>query len=142
VSYHYFMRSSNAKILGRLRYFILGLVGKRSQIKWFLSSWNKHVQLWTGHTKLIISYDKMLSEGPDYLAKIFGGSPFVVDKEVIRTAYDKFSFKNMSGGRKPGAEDQKSFFRKGISGDWQNHFNAQEVALFQKSLELYKRSII
>lgn len=90
---------------------------------------------------MIISYDKLLADGPDYLARLFCVPPFMVDEQVIRAAYEKFSFKNMSGGRKPGAEDQKSFFRKGVSGDWQNHFNEQEAALFQKALELYESII-
>lgn len=34
------------------------------------------------------------------------------------------SFAKNSGGREPGMEDSKSFYRKGISGDWKNYFDA------------------
>ena len=34
------------------------------------------------------------------------------------------------GGRKPGQEDQTSFFRKGIKGDWKNHMDAEQERAF------------
>lgn len=142
VSYHYFMRSSNARLLGRVRYFLLGMLGKEKQINWFLSKWEQHLGAWTPHAQLIISYDKLLANGSKYLKELLAISPFHVDGTIVDQAYESFSFDKMSGGRKPGSEDQKSFFRKGISGDWQNHFSPEEAALFDNSLELYQSSIL
>lgn len=141
VSYHYFMRSSNARFRGRLRYYLLGFFGKRRQIKWFLSKWDQHVRSWTPHSQMIISYDKLLSDGSDYLAKHLANNPFLIDRTLTDQAYEHFSFEKMSGGRKAGSEDKGSFFRKGVSGDWQNHFSKGEVELFKNSVELYQSSI-
>ena len=35
-------------------------------------------------------------------------------------------------GRKPGQEDQNSFVRKGISGDWRNKFTPEHKARFKE----------
>ena len=32
--------------------------------------------------------------------------------------------------RKAGEEDRSSFLRKGIAGDWKNHFNTEAVNIF------------
>jgi hypothetical protein len=40
------------------------------------------------------------------------------------------SFELLSGGRKPGDEDQSSFMRKGIIGDWKNHFDDVATNIF------------
>ena len=141
VSYHYFMRSTNARMLGRARYYLLGLLGKHQQIKWFLSKWMQHVQLWTPHSQVIVCYEKLLSNGSEYLNELLSVDPFFVDGTIVNQAYENFSFDKMSGGRKPGSEDQKSFFRKGISGDWQNHFSGEEAELFNRSLKIYQSSI-
>lgn len=40
------------------------------------------------------------------------------------------SFDKFAKGRKPGKEDRTSFFRKGISGDWKNHFDETMLYTF------------
>jgi hypothetical protein len=35
----------------------------------------------------------------------------------------KYSFAKLSGGRERGTEDSKSHYRKGVHGDWRNHFS-------------------
>jgi hypothetical protein len=39
-------------------------------------------------------------------------------------------FAHLSGGRAPGEEDPRSHYRKGVAGDWRNHFTAEHVARF------------
>ena len=41
-------------------------------------------------------------------------------------------FKKRSGGRKPGEEDPRSHYRKGVPGDWRNHFTAAHIEYFQE----------
>jgi len=40
------------------------------------------------------------------------------------------SFERSLGGRQRGQTDQKAFYRKGIVGDWQNHFDEQSLQVF------------
>ena len=41
------------------------------------------------------------------------------------------SFERLAGGRGQGQEDRGSFFRKGVVGDWRNHFDASNIATCQ-----------
>lgn len=52
--------------------------------------------------------------------------------EPIRNCLDSASFEKLSNGRKSGEEDKGSFFRKGIAGDWKNHFKEQDINAFDK----------
>jgi hypothetical protein len=41
-------------------------------------------------------------------------------------------FETKTGGRGEGTEDVKSHYRKGVAGDWVNHFSAEHVAEFKR----------
>jgi len=51
------------------------------------------------------------------------------DEAVARCRRDG-SFERLSGGRQPGQEDPNSHFRKGIVGDWRNHFDQGCIETF------------
>jgi hypothetical protein len=42
------------------------------------------------------------------------------------------AFKALSGGRAPGQEDRGNFFRKGVAGDWTNHFRDEDRRIFNE----------
>ena len=44
---------------------------------------------------------------------------------------DANQFARLAGGRAPGQEDVKSHYRKGVAGDWRNHFNEEHIMLFK-----------
>lgn len=44
---------------------------------------------------------------------------------------EKLSFKKLAGGRKKGEENIKSHYRKGVHGDWKNHFNDEHINYFK-----------
>lgn len=46
-----------------------------------------------------------------------------IPAQVLEQLLAKNSFKQLSGGREQGQEDNNSHYRKGIHGDWQNYFN-------------------
>lgn len=43
------------------------------------------------------------------------------------------NFKTLTEGRTRGEEDKSSFFRKGVVGDWQNHFNESNLATYNEA---------
>ena len=52
------------------------------------------------------------------------------DEAVIEACIERASFESVSGGRRAGQEDRSSFFRKGTTGDWRNHFSPEAEAAF------------
>jgi hypothetical protein len=70
-------------------------------------------------------------------ARSGGRFPFRVRQSgVSRGALDKVVHKNRfgarSGGRKKGQEDAESHYRKGVPGDWKNHFTDKHVNTFME----------
>jgi len=55
----------------------------------------------------------------------------LTEKRLVKIL-DKNSFTRLSGGRKPGQEDQTHHFRKGTPGDWRNHFTPGVTAYFNE----------
>ncbi len=58
--------------------------------------------------------------------------PQKVSEEGLRRIIDQYSFEKLSGGRRPGREDQAHHYRKGTPGDWRNHFNEQHKDYFKR----------
>lgn len=52
-------------------------------------------------------------------------------ERILGIIYEN-DFKKKSGGRKQGEENAKSHYRKGVAGDWQNHFNEKHVEVFKE----------
>jgi hypothetical protein len=51
--------------------------------------------------------------------------------DEIKQTIDAGSFENLTEGRKRGCEDKKSHFRKGIIGDWKNHFDDKSLSIYE-----------
>ena len=49
------------------------------------------------------------------------------------TILEKKSFSRLAGGRKRGQENVKSHYRKGVPGDWKNHFTEAHIRRFKES---------
>jgi hypothetical protein len=54
---------------------------------------------------------------------------------VLRRILSEHTFERQSGGRSCGDEDRSHHFRKGVWGDWRNHFTDLHVERFK---ELYQ----
>ena len=54
-----------------------------------------------------------------------------IPRELVEAVIDDYSFKKLSGGRKPGQENRKSHYRKGKAGDWANHFTEEHRKYFK-----------
>lgn len=50
-----------------------------------------------------------------------------VQEQRLIKIIDKHSFKSKAKGRDSGKSDSSSHYRKGISGDWKNHFNEDHI---------------
>lgn len=57
-----------------------------------------------------------------------------IGEATIEEASSRHRFSTLSGGRKRGEEDLKSHFRKGISGDYVNHFTGLHKAICKQRI--------
>ena len=78
----------------------------------------------------IVYYEDLKSCPAATLKKLFSTLQVEVDDSIIQQALEVFSFGNMakgSGGEKTGG----SFYRKGITGDWKNHFSLTDMKYYR-----------
>jgi hypothetical protein len=89
-------------------------------------SWVKSGEPW-------IKYEDLLANDVDLLEEVLiDRCELDVNREALRQAIINCRFVNLSGGRSPGAEDVDMHYRKGIAGDWQNHFTAKIKKVFKR----------
>jgi hypothetical protein len=104
----------------------------------FAGSWANHLataqQFSERHPDrfLRVRYEDLTAETERTLARLFGFLGVGCDEFVLARCQSDASFARLSGGRHPGQENRRSFFRKGISGDWRNHLSAPLEAEFRK----------
>jgi hypothetical protein len=80
-----------------------------------------------------IRYEELVADTPSVLAGLFGFLGVAASMVTAQRCVAEASFVRLSGGRNPGDEDRRSFFRKGIPGDWRNHLGAETNARFVKA---------
>ena len=86
---------------------------------------------WVDSGDLLIRYEDLIKDEQDGFKKIVSHCEISVKDAAIRNAVDLHSFEKKAG-RKPGEEDANSHHRKGISGDWQNHFDQKLTRIFKQ----------
>lgn len=95
--------------------------------------WARHVLEWQqadpARVKMI-QYEQLLERTRDMVVECLRFSGRSCSEQQIDHAVGFFSFQAMSG-REVGEEDRGAFVRKGIAGDWVNHFDRETAQHFQ-----------
>lgn len=95
-------------------------------------TWSEFVNSWIDKDVAIIRYENLLQDPVEELGKaIYKVCKVEPDEGRLRQITEKYSFKNLAK-RNPGEENIKSFLRKGIAGDWKNHFSKEARENFNK----------
>ena len=103
-----------------------------SFLRQYTDKWLTHISAWLERKPTaIIRYEDLKTNPHETLNRLFNQLNIQVDPEIIDRALHTFDFKQLAK-RKEGEEDRKSFFRKGIVGDWQNHFSPSDLEYFQQ----------
>lgn len=76
------------------------------------------------------AYEKLLSDGASVARDLFQFLDLPHDDRLIQDLLERSSFK-FYAGRDPGQEDRKRFYRKGVVGDWKNHFSDEDKQVFK-----------
>ncbi len=80
---------------------------------------------------MMIRYEDLLADAPGMMGRVFDHYEVGLSKEQVRRITDKHAFKTATG-REAGQEDPNAFNRKGVAGDWVNHFTPQLKAKFKE----------
>ncbi|HYO00118.1 MAG TPA: sulfotransferase domain-containing protein, partial [Actinomycetota bacterium] len=81
----------------------------------------------------LLRYEDLLLDDVKLLEEVlldYCGLP--VDRALFRDTVERNRFENLSGGRRLGEEDRTSHFRRGLPGDWRNHFTPRVTELFKR----------
>ena len=96
----------------------------------FHMTWSSFIETWKNRSGCLkTSYEAMQESPRSEMEKILRyTSEHDIDKVKLEACIAKYSFENVTG-RKPGEENKYCFVRKGVVGDWKNHFSraAREV---------------
>lgn len=68
----------------------------------------------------IVTYERMREAPAPVAAQLFGFLGVADRDDVVADCVARTSFAALSGGRSPGVAQDRSFFRKGVVGDWRS----------------------
>src|SRR5579872_3442168 len=112
----------------------------------FADAWVYHVSRGLGFAArnpgryLDLSYGDLLAEPVPSLARVCRFLGVDDSAATLEGCVEAASFERMTGGRARGQEDQASYFRKGVAGDWRNHLDAETQAyMTEKAGALMRR---
>ena len=89
-----------------------------------MASFQKDAELHPG-AHFPIRYESLLQDAEGEMARLFEWFGCDADSQTVAEVVGRNAFAVASGGRQPGEADPKAFLRKGIAGDWKNHFDEE-----------------
>lgn len=99
-------------------------------VNW-IRSWDRNAD---PERSVILRYEQMLDDVEGCLGRIAGLFELDASPETIREIAEKNSFRSMSGGRARGEASESDFVRKGVAGDWRNHFTPDLCELYRAKI--------
>ncbi|KAM8846764.1 sulfotransferase family 2, cytosolic sulfotransferase 3 [Synchiropus picturatus] len=105
--------------------------------------WTEHIKSWK-HTDLgdrimFITYEEMIEDLPAAIRKLSKFLGKNLSEDVVQKIAENCSFQSMKDNNMSNLslvpksyinQEETSFLRKGIAGDWKNHFNSEQLARF------------
>lgn len=115
--------------------------------KVLFGKWTDHVKSWR-HTELgdrimYITYEEMVQDLPAALRTMSAFLGTNLSEDIIQKIAEHCSFKTMKVNSMSNFSlvpkvlmdsDKSSFLRKGVSGDWKNHFSSEQLAKFTSAI--------
>jgi hypothetical protein len=84
---------------------------------------------------LTIRYEDLSRHTLTLLRQVCGFLGASLDSAVLQACCAAADFGKLSGGRKRAQEDRNSLFRRGVLGDWRNHFDKPTELALRKKVE-------
>jgi hypothetical protein len=102
------------------------------------STWKKEVEMCRNDGKKLfgrnyfeLRYEDLHADPTPVIKKLFDHLKVRTSSGTVKTCLKKTDFKILTGGRERGFQDHRSFWRKGIVGDWKNVFDEKNIATFR-----------
>ena len=96
----------------------------------FRCSWASFVNSWKERDATFVKYEDLLSDGVSTMVRavteLTGEQP---NEQKVSNIVEAYSFEKLTG-RKRGQIEKGNFIRKGIAGDWKNHFTLESRQAF------------
>lgn len=83
------------------------------------------------HPVFACAYEDLLGDGVTVARELFEFLDLPYDDRLIQDLLKRSSFR-FYAGRERGQEDRRRFYRKGVAGDWKNHFGDEERRIFKE----------
>jgi len=116
------------------RFFTVEHLGKPFSFADAVERWRRdmeaHLRYAETERLYACSYEALLQDGPPVVARLLDHLDLDHDPALVESMVERASFR-FYAGRERGQEDRKRFYRKGIAGDWKNHFSADDRRIFK-----------
>jgi hypothetical protein len=113
----------------RISFYIERVLPKQS--RWGLA-WREAIEeLLPSGLGMMARYEEMLADTFGVMRRVFDHFEVGLSDERVRAIVAAHTFERATG-RAAGEEDAEQFNRKGISGDWRNHFSPEQVRAFKE----------
>ncbi len=94
------------------------------------SPWPAHIEDWRHRPEVLeLRYENLLSDTPAEISRIACWLGHALPDTTSVAIAERHSFERQTG-RKPGTENPIAFRRKGVAGDWKNHFTREAAEAF------------
>jgi hypothetical protein len=96
-------------------------------------SWSDFVRRWHPRKEAVhVHYENLRRDTAGELRRVvLGLTGERLSLEEATAIAEEFSFERQAG-RRPGEENKRSFLRKGVVGDWRNHFSPEAREVFDR----------
>ncbi len=138
ISSYFSLRNSHEAEVGWMPKYraVLQRLNKEDGLLYLIEVWLHHVaaiqRSWLASGEAFYRLEDILKDQIPPVRAIFKsicGNDSAVEIEALLARH---SFQSLSGGRKPGQEDANSHYRKGVPGDWREHFSPRVTSRFKE----------